>query len=174
MQGFNATVVRETLGTNYYGTLEATQELLPLIRKGGRLVNVASMGGHLNKYSNAIRDEFLKAADTSVSSVTAVMQKFQSAADNNAVEGSGFPTAAYCVSKAGEIGFTNAIAAEEKKKGRDVLVNSCCPGFVQTDMTKHRGGKTADEGAKTPVMLALQDLGGKTGEFWQNERVIRW
>lgn len=174
MQGFNSNVVKNTLGTNYYGTLEATTELLPLIRKGGRLVNVASMGGHLNKYSDAIRDQFIKAADTDVASVTALMQKFQSVVDNNQVEGSGFPTAAYCVSKAGEIGFTKAIAMQESNKGSSILINSCCPGFVQTDMTRNRGGKTADEGAKTPVMLALQDIGNRSGEFWQNERVIRW
>ena len=174
MQGFNSNVVKETLHTNYYGTLEATTELLPLLRKGGRLVNVASMSGHLNKYSDSVRDAFIKAADTDVASVTAIMQKFQAAADEKKVEENGFPTAAYCVSKAGEIAFTKAIAAEEKKKGNSVLVNSCCPGFVNTDMTKGRGRKTPDEGAKTPVMLALEDIGGRTGDFWQHERSIKW
>lgn len=174
MQGFNSNVVKNTLRTNYYGTLEATTELLPLLRKGGRMVNVASMGGHLNKYSNDIRDAFLRAAETDVSSVTALMQKFQAAADENKVEGTGFPTAAYCVSKAGEIGFTKVIAMEEQKRGNGILVNSCCPGFVQTDMTRNRGGKTPDQGARTPVKLALEDIGGRTGEFWQNERVVRW
>ena len=36
-------VVEGTLKSNYYGTLEASQALLPLIKDGGRLVNVSSM-----------------------------------------------------------------------------------------------------------------------------------
>lgn len=138
------------------------------------MVNVASMGGHLNKYSKEVTDAFIKAADTDIASVSAIMQQFQDAADKNNVEAAGFPTAAYCVSKAGEIGFTKAIAAAEKRKGNSVLINACCPGFVQTDMTRNRGGKTPDQGAKTPVMLALQDIGGRTGGFWQHEREIKW
>jgi carbonyl reductase 1 len=46
--------------------------------------------------------------------------------------------------------------------------------YVNTDMTKGRGTKTTDQGAKTPVMLALKDIGGRTGEFWQSEKVIEW
>jgi len=45
MQGFDANVVQETLQTNYYGSYEATKDLLPLLRDGGRMVNVCSMAG---------------------------------------------------------------------------------------------------------------------------------
>ena len=86
----------------------------------------------------------------------------------------GWPSAAYAVSKAGEIAFTKAIAVEAKKNGKNVLVNACCPGYVNTDMTKGNGVKTVDEGAKTPVMLALGEIGGKGGEFWQHEKIIEW
>ena len=41
-------------------------------------------------------------------------------------------------------------------------------------MTKGRGRKTIDQGAKTPVMLALEDIGGKTGDFWLGEEVTEW
>lgn len=29
-------------------------------------------------------------------------------------------------------------------------------------------------GAKTPVKLAVGDLGGVSGEFWENEEVSSW
>lgn len=166
MQGFDSNVVKATLETNYYGTLEATQDLLPLIRDGGRLVNVSSMAGKLNKYSDEIRNAFLEASQTDVPAVTALMEKFKAAVEDGREKEAGFPSAAYAVSKAGETAFTKAIAMEEAKRGRGVLVNACCPGYVNTDMTKGNGTKTTDEGAKTPVMLALHDIGGKTGEFW--------
>lgn len=43
-----------------------------------------------------------------------------------------------------------------------------------TDMTKGKGTKNVDEGAQTPVMLAIGDIGQTTGEFWQDEKVKSW
>lgn len=93
-------------------------------------------------------------------------------ADNH--EAQGWPSAAYAVSKAGEIAMTKAIAKEEEKSGRGILIIACCPGWVNTDMTKGKGSKTPDEGAKTPVLLALDDFGGSNGGFWQHEKMIKW
>ncbi|KAK5169592.1 uncharacterized protein LTR77_005569 [Saxophila tyrrhenica] len=174
MEGFDSNVVKTTLQTNYYGTLEATRELLPLIRNGGRMVNVSSMAGKLNKYSDEIRQSFLQASKKDVPAVTAIMEQFNSSVEAGKENDAGFPSAAYAVSKAGETAFTKAIAMEEAKRDRGVLVNACCPGYVNTDMTKGRGSKTVDAGARTPVMLALQDIGGRTGEFWQSEQIIEW
>ncbi|TIA11072.1 NAD(P)-binding protein [Aureobasidium pullulans] len=174
MEGFDSNVVKQTLATNYYGTLEATQSILPLIRDGGRLVNVSSMAGKLNKYTPELRDAFTSASQSGVPDCTALMQDFTSAVEAGKEKEQGWPSAAYAVSKAGTTAFTKAIAAEEDKKGRGVLVNACCPGYVNTDMTKGNGVKTPDQGAKTPVMLGLEDFGGSSGGFWQSEKIIEW
>ncbi|KAG0652802.1 15-hydroxyprostaglandin dehydrogenase [Hyphodiscus hymeniophilus] len=174
MDGFNDKVVKETIHTNYYGSLAATQDLLPLIRPGGRLVNVASSAGHLNKYSAALQESFLSASKTSVSACSAVMEKFIEAVKAGKEKEEGFPSAAYAVSKAGEIAFTKAIAMEAEKEGKKVLINACCPGYVNTDMSKGNGTKTVDEGAETPVLLALGEIEGKTAGFWLSEKTIEW
>ncbi len=154
-------VVRQTLRTNYYGTLTATRALLPLLRPGGRLVNVSSMSGHLNsKYSKEIRAAF--AGSRTVDDVTGLMEAFTEAVERGKEKELGWPSAAYAVSKSGITGMTRAVA---KEAHGGVLVNSCCPGFVTTDMTRQRGVKTVDEGAQTPVLLALGDIGGTSGEF---------
>lgn len=137
-------------------------------------MNVASMAGRLNKYSEEIHEAFRKAAQTDVAAVTALMEDFHAAAEQRRVREAGWLPRAYCVSKAGEIGFTKVIAMEEEKKGKGILLNACCPGLVQTDMTKGGGAKTPDDGARLPVRLALEDIGGQTGEFWQNGRVKPW
>jgi carbonyl reductase 1 len=167
-------VVKETLHTNYYGTLAVTRDLLPLIRSGGRLVNVASVAGQLSFYSTALKEAFISASKTSVEAGTALMEKFTADVKSKKEKAEGWPSAAYAVSKAGVIVFTKAIALEEEKSGRGVLVSVCCPGRVNTDMTKGKGPKTPDQGAKTPVMLALGEFGGVAGGFWQNERIIEW
>lgn len=165
-------IVQQTLHTNYTGTLNATLAFLPLLRRDGRLVNVASMSGHLTNYSSTIKNRFLSAS--SHAEITELMAEYVEAAKAGEEKQRGWKTAAYAVSKAGIIGMTKTVAAEEDKKGRGVLVNSCCPGFVVTDMTSGRGVKSPDQGALTPVMLALGDLKGRSGGFWQHEKEIEW
>ncbi|KAL8706793.1 MAG: hypothetical protein Q9201_000219 [Fulgogasparrea decipioides] len=170
MEGFDVNVVEQTLQCNYYGTLTATESLLPLIREGGRLVNVASIAGHLtSRYSTSNRSAF--ASSKTVADITNLMEAFTAAVREGKEKEQGWPSAAYAVSKCGIIGMTRAIALQQSG---NVLVNSCCPGFVKTDMTKQRGAKTVDEGAQTPVLLALGDIRGSNGEFWYEEKVIEW
>jgi len=178
-QGFDAEVVKTTLQCNYYGTLEATLELLPLIKDGGRLINVASVVGHLSpsKYSKELVEQFVSGAESGDhNKISAMMKNFYETVAAGKHTEKGWPSSAYAVSKAGCIGMTMAIANAKKKEGgkHEVLINACCPGYVNTDMTKGRGVKTPDQGAQTPVMLALGDIGGRSGEFWQNEKVSEW
>lgn len=168
----DANIVKETLHTNYYNTLLACHTLLPALKPSGRIVNVASSSGALSKYSDAIRTRFLTAQ--SEADITSIMQDFAAAVAQGREKDAGFPSAAYATSKAGCIGGTKALARMEKQKGSGKLVNACCPGYVNTDMTKGNGTKTPDQGALTPVLLAIQDIGGKTGEFWRDERVVEW
>lgn len=130
------------------------------------------MSGKLNKYSKDIRDRFL--ASKTEEDVSSIMEDFAAAVGAGREKEAGFPSAAYAVSKAGLIGGTRALANAYKEKGSDILINSCCPGYVNTDMTKGNGTKTPDEGAQTPVLLAIHDIKAQSGLFWQGERPIEW
>uniref|UniRef100_A0AC34QUX9 Carbonyl reductase n=2 Tax=Panagrolaimus sp. JU765 TaxID=591449 RepID=A0AC34QUX9_9BILA len=78
---------------------------------------------------------------------------------------------AYRVSKSALIAFSVVLAQQLKDKQIDV--NACCPGYCNTDMTKHMGRLSPEEGAKTPVLLALgDDLG--SGNFWFEEKITPW
>lgn len=131
------------------------------------------MAGHLTqKYSPENRSRFLSAQQPS--DITALMQDFTSAVEKNEYEGQ-WPGAAYAVSKCGLIGLTRCLATEQQARDGSVLINACCPGYVKTDMTKGGGMKTPDQGAMTPVLLALGKLDmDKTGGFWQHEKEIQW
>ncbi|MCJ1332767.1 hypothetical protein MMC10_009461 [Thelotrema lepadinum] len=172
LDGFNSDIVKKTLECNYYGTLESCQSLLPLLKPGGRLVNVSSIASSLSRYSPSLRQAFLSAS--TVPEITSLMEAFKSAVAAATEKDDGWPSSAYMVSKAGMTGMTGILAREEQERGGKRLINSCCPGWVETDMTKGRGSKSVDEGAKTPVLLALGDIGGKAGGFWQGEREIEW
>ena len=86
------------------------------------------MSGKLNKYSDEVTQAFLQGAKTGVSAITKIMERFQSAVNEGKEKEAGFPTVAYAVSKAGETGFTKAIAVREQRKGSSILINACCPG----------------------------------------------
>jgi len=167
-------VVHNTLKTNYYGTLAMTETFLPLIRPGGRLVNVASSSGVLIPYSESLKKAITDASQKSVEACTAMMEKFAADVKANNQKVEGWPSAAYAVSKAGEIAFTKAIAMEHEKSGGKVLVNACDPGWVNTDMTKGKGPLTVDEGANTPALLALGEFGGSSGGFWKDRDITMW
>ncbi|CAN9262886.1 unnamed protein product [Alternaria alternata] len=172
MDGFNADIVKTTLDCNYYKTLEACHAFLPLLKPTGRIVNLGSMAGKLNKYSEEVRNRFL--SSKTQEDVTKIMKEFVSAVEAGKEKDAGFPSAGYAVSKAGIIGGTRALARQEKEKGSKVLINVCCPGYVNTDMTKGNGTRTVEEGAQTPVLLAIHDIQNKTGSFWQYEKEIDW
>jgi carbonyl reductase 1 len=121
--------VKTTLECNYYGTLGATRTFLPLIRDGGRLVNVSSTSGLLNKYSPDIEKRF-RAAKT-VAEISKLMEDFKAAVAAGSEKEQGWPSAAYAVSKAGLTGMTKVIAEEQRAQGCTVLINSCCPGYVK-------------------------------------------
>lgn len=188
LNGFDADIVKTTLHCNYFGTLEATTRLLSQMKDGGRLVNVASLSGSLSGgYSDEIQQRFSSA--TTPAQITQLMHEFAKAAEDSTYEGQ-WPPAAYAVSKCGVIGMTRTLAMVNAQTGSKTLINSCCPGFVVTDMTKtamelvREGGpeglpaglqaKSVDEGAMTPVLLALGDIKGSNGDVWQSEEVQVW
>jgi len=178
LNGFNADVVKATIACNYHGTFNLTRALFPLLCKpeGGRVVNVGSSAGLLSSFSPIIQEKFHSAK--MVDDVTALMDEFTSAVELGTHEKEGWRSNSYGVSKAGVAQGTMRLAKEVEEANRqqgkekgNVLINVCCPGWVVTDMTKGRGTKTPDEGAQTPVMLAIGDIGGQSGGFWRDGKV---
>jgi len=142
------------------------------MKPSGRIVNLASTVGRLDKYSDALQDRFRNPA--SVADVTKLMGEFADAVRRGKEGEEGWPSAAYAVSKAGVISMTRILAEELERDKSTVEVTCCCPGWVVTDMTKGRGYKTVDEGAQTPVLLALEGSGGRPGTFWTDEKIAEW
>lgn len=173
IDGFSAETVRETLACNYYGTLNICESMLPHMKQDGRIVNVSSMVGKLgSKYSSSLTQAFREAQTTK--QVSGLMQAFQDGVASGKHTDEGWPTSAYAVSKTGVTAMTKVLGQLALSQGRGVTVNSCCPGYVDTDMTKHKGRKTPDQGANTPVHVALADIKGVSGEFWEFEEVSSW
>jgi NAD(P)-dependent dehydrogenase (short-subunit alcohol dehydrogenase family) len=79
---------------------------------------------------------------------------------------------AYRVSKTGLNALTRILTAELEDE--NVLVNSCCPGWVRTDMGGPNAPRSVEEGADTAVWLATLPDDGPRGGFFRNRQPIPW
>uniref|UniRef100_A0AC34QCY4 Carbonyl reductase n=1 Tax=Panagrolaimus sp. JU765 TaxID=591449 RepID=A0AC34QCY4_9BILA len=164
-----------TNNINYYGTKLVSKHLIPLIREGGRVVNVCSQGGVMNtKTREPNYEEFMSQLtdQAEIEVYKGMYEKFmkdKSVQNGNPVE-SGFPTEAYRVSKAAEIALS---LLHHRMYGNKIKINACCPGYVNTDMTQGRGHLTIEQGADTPSYLAT-DPNAPSGQFVYLRKIIDW
>jgi NAD(P)-dependent dehydrogenase (short-subunit alcohol dehydrogenase family) len=68
--------------------------------------------------------------------------------------------------------MTIHLASELKSDG--IKVNSANPGFTATDLNQHRGVRTVEQGAATPVRLALLPDDGPTGGVFSDDGPEPW
>ncbi|KAF0489340.1 carbonyl reductase NADPH 1-like [Gigaspora margarita] len=153
---FDVNVVRITFATNFYGTLNLINHFYPLIRPNGRIVNVSSSVGRLYIVSKALGQEFSK-QDLDMDGLIELMKRFEDAVEKDTYEQEGWPRQAYAVSKLGLMTMTKILARRADSEGNNIKVFSCCPGWVKTDMAGERAPLTPDQGAKIPVLLALDE-----------------
>ncbi|KAK9329181.1 hypothetical protein V1520DRAFT_179867 [Lipomyces starkeyi] len=133
-----------TYDTNIFGAAAVTEEFLPLLRK-----------------STLPRLVF----------ISSVMGSLASAADfENPLSKMLLP--AYNSSKTAlnmlMLHYANMLSGEGFK------VNSCCPGYIATNMTQFRGPGTTEQGAINACRLATLGKDGETGTFSSKEGIIKW
>lgn len=167
-----------TIKTNYFGTLAISNALFPLLRPHARVVNVSSMSSSfaIRKCSPEIQAKFMNPNITE-EELTHLLNDFIQAAKNGDHEKKGYPNSAYGMSKVGVTVLSQIqhrqLSADPRE---DIILNACCPGYVDTDMSSHKGPKTIDEGADTPIYLALLPEGVKTpaGDFVAGRKAHKW
>lgn len=78
----------------------------------------------------------------------------------------------YCLSKLALNGATLMLAQSLSSKG--IVVNSMCPGWVQTDMGGSSAPRTPEQGADTAIWLATEASKNETGKFWRDRTKIAY
>ncbi|XP_021533647.1 carbonyl reductase [NADPH] 3 isoform X2 [Neomonachus schauinslandi] len=148
-----------TLKTNFFATRNVCIELLPIIKP--------------HDLQKKFRCEMLMEED-----LVDLMKKFVEDTNNEVHEKEGWPNSAYGVSKLGVTVLSRILARrlDEKRKADRILLNACCPGWVKTDMGEAHGPRTVEEGAETPVYLALlpPDATEPHGQLVHDKVVQNW
>lgn len=139
-----AEVLHETFDTNFFGVIELTQKLLPLIRKSpaGRIVNLSSILGSLALHADP-------------KSPIYHAKSF-----------------AYDASKTALNAFTVHLAHE--LRDTNIKVNSAHPGWVKTDMGTDAAPLEIPDGAKTTVRLATLTEDGPSGGYFHMDQTLPW
>ncbi|WP_437310403.1 SDR family oxidoreductase [Sorangium sp. So ce388] len=173
MDGFNAEVARRTIDVNFFGPLRLTDALLPLVRPEGRVVMVTSGVGDRRKVSRSLQVQIGKAELTRAELIE-LMRKFVGDVSAGRHTAEGWPSSAYAVSKIGLNALTGVLARELAGDGRGILCNAACPGWVRTDMGGAHAPRSVEEGAETPVWLALLPSGGPQGGVFRDKAPASW
>jgi NAD(P)-dependent dehydrogenase (short-subunit alcohol dehydrogenase family) len=137
--------LQKTYETNVFGVFRVTKALLPLLKK--------SKHGRVVNLSSAL------------GSLTRSADPDSPLASRNML-------LAYCSSKAALNMITVQFANELKTSG--IKVNAANPGFTATDMNQHRGPRTVEQAAATPVRLALLPDDGPTAGVFSDEGSEPW
>eukprot|EP01017_Pseudomicrothorax_dubius_P037419 TRINITY_DN5481_c0_g1_i1.p1 TRINITY_DN5481_c0_g1~~TRINITY_DN5481_c0_g1_i1.p1 ORF type:complete len:297 (-),score=48.91 TRINITY_DN5481_c0_g1_i1:58-948(-) len=149
---FNEEVVRTTFQTNFYGTIELTEKMLPLINDSGKIVTITSSAGKLGKVKSPEILQKLKADDLTADAIYAYAKEFYNdvKADNYAEK---WTKHAYGLSKLFLNLWIRIFAKRPEVLSRNIQVYACCPGWVRTDMAGPNAPRSIDEGVVCPLYL---------------------
>ncbi|MBX7219365.1 MAG: SDR family oxidoreductase [Blastocatellia bacterium] len=138
--------LEQAMASNVYGPFLLMQGVIPLMKRNGygRIVNISSGLGSLAETANP---------DSPYATVNAP---------------------AYRITKTALNALTVSFSRDPEIKGQNILVNSCCPGWVKTVMGGEAAPLTVDQGAITPVWLATLPDDGPTGGFFREKQPIAW
>lgn len=178
-----ATQARVTLATNYTATKEFCEAIFPFLRPNARVVNVSSSLGHLSMLRKGTEPQAseLRAklmSDTLTrSGLDAIANEFLRASESGRHSELGWISNSYAVTKIFVSALTRVQQREldEQRPNDNIVVNAVHPGYVDTDMTSHRGHLTPEEGAKPLVHCALLPTDPNTPKgafFWCNCTVV--
>lgn len=162
----------QCLQTNYYGAKRMVEQFIPLLESSDspRIVNVSSSMGKLKGLKNERAKGILSDIENlTEEKVDEVVEEYLNDLKEGLVEAKGWPTtlSAYTLSKTAMNAYTRILA----KKYTSFCINCVCPGFVKTDINYNTGILCVEDGAETPVKVALFPDGGPSGCFFDRNGV---
>ncbi|KAJ9563422.1 hypothetical protein OSB04_008582 [Centaurea solstitialis] len=162
----------QCLQTNYYGAKRMVEHFIPLLELSDspRIVNVSSSMGKLKGLKNERAKGILSDVENlTEEKIDEVVDEYLNDLKEGLLEAKGWPTtlSAYILSKAAMNAYTRILANKYTSFG----INCVCPGFVKTDINYNTSILSVEDGAETPVKVAMFPHGGPSGCFFDRNGV---
>jgi len=141
------------IDVNVWGAMRICELFYPIIRKGGRIVNMCALSGYPTNCKCADLTSRLQSPQLTRLDLQTLMDEYTLNVSRGTCEKAGWPTNVYAVSEMGEAGFSGIIA-REMASSSNLAVMFCCPGFGSTSMVDGQDRQTPWQAAEVPVWLA--------------------
>lgn len=166
-------MAEECVETNFFGAERVTEALLPLLQlsTSPRIVNISARMGLLKNIPNEwARGVFADIEEVTNEKLGEVLREFLKDYKEGCLETKNWPAvvSGYTMSKTALNAYTRMLA----KKFPNFRINCICPDFVKTDLNQNTGFLSIDEGAESPVKLALLPDSGPSGLFFSRDEVV--
>ena len=169
--------------TSNIATTRMLRAFAPRLRRGGRLIIVASALGTLDKLDGRVAGRFAQAATEDLDAVDALVEQWREAVHDGRAGDEGFGTWLNIPSKVAQVAAVRALARE--RRAADLAANrllmALCPGLIDTDASRPwfedmSAAQTPAEAAAWPVRLALSPTFDPAfyGELGQFGQVLPW
>lgn len=167
---------KEVIDINYYSHLTVQELLFPLVRNGGRILNISSDCGHLSNVRNPYWIERLSSEHLKVKDINEFVQWYLDSKKTgtfNPADLADHDATSYRVAKVALSALT--ILQQKEVAAREISVNSMHPGLVRTDMTDGSGFYTPEQAARTPIYMVLDAPASLRGAYiWHDRTVLDW
>lgn len=172
-----------TIKTNYFATAAVCDTLLPIVKPGGRMVNVTSSGGMLKMLKNEAIAKTLSDPQLTRETLDQVANQYIEDLKRGQDEMNGWPVKGFAYLPSKILVSALTWIQQRDMAPKNVAVFAAHPGFVQTDMTQGTGEMTAEQGAESIVFAALEAqpgdqfkckiiFPGAEARDWQSENVF--
>lgn len=155
----------DTISTNIYGLRRVTLAFMPMLCSSGRVVNISSASGPMyiskRKASGVDCSLFMDATNT-WEALDSEIREFLSRDPSTRDAGEAYGFSKACV---------NAYTLQLSTQFPTLQINSCTPGFIDTDLTRGMGAtNTPESGTRSALFCLFSDIAA-SGRYYGSDAV---
>jgi NAD(P)-dependent dehydrogenase (short-subunit alcohol dehydrogenase family) len=158
-------VINQIFPINYYGTIELTEKMLPLLPDGSKIIIITSELGTYNNLKDCPLKGQLSNPKLTREELNKIMSNFCSEVKAKKITAMGGWGPVYGVSKLALNHYVKILAQEKEIKDRGIQVYACHPGWVKTDLGGSEAPLTIEQGTVCPCFVI--NLPWKVDENYQ-------
>ena len=146
-------MVKEMVPTNYYGTVELTEKMFPLLPNESKIIFMTSRLGTHPNVSDSTISERLRNPKLTRSELKTIVDDFCTDVKNHKYPPDRGDYIIYGLTKLALNYYTKIFCEEKEVKDKNIQIYACHPGCVRTEMWGPSAPMSIEEGTVCPCYL---------------------